>query len=73
VIARRRLTNWHHTSDEEGIDRNFAVFQSFIDQTFGTAYLPDHWPQRYSTVRSEPPATFPSQLAYPFRANTPYR
>jgi len=33
-----RLTashHWRHTSEEEGIDRNFAVFLSFIDQLFG--------------------------------------
>jgi len=73
VIATPAFHHWHHTSDEEGIDKNFAVFLSFIDQLFGTAYMPDHWPQRYGTVKFQPPETYLGQLAYRFRrANTPY-
>jgi sterol desaturase/sphingolipid hydroxylase (fatty acid hydroxylase superfamily) len=74
VLATPEFHHWHHTSDEEGIDKNFAVFVSFIDVIFGTAHLPDHWPKRYGTVKFQPPETWTGQLAYPFRDHeqTPY-
>jgi sterol desaturase/sphingolipid hydroxylase (fatty acid hydroxylase superfamily) len=74
ILATPEFHHWHHTSDEEGIDKNFAVFLSFIDVVFGTAHLPPHWPQRYGTVKFQPPESYLGQLAYPFRRHqdTPY-
>jgi sterol desaturase/sphingolipid hydroxylase (fatty acid hydroxylase superfamily) len=74
VFATPEFHHWHHTSDEEGIDKNFAVFLSFIDSIFGTAYMPEHWPKRYGTVKFQPPDTYLGQLVYPFkrRQATPY-
>ena len=74
VLATPEFHHWHHTSDEEGIDKNFAVFLSVIDVIFGTAHLPDHWPQRYGTTKFQPPETYVGQLVYPFqkREETPY-
>ena len=74
IIATPEFHHWHHTSDEEGIDKNFAVFLSFIDVIFGTAHLPDHWPKRYGTVKFQPPETWWGQFVYPFKRKreTPY-
>jgi sterol desaturase/sphingolipid hydroxylase (fatty acid hydroxylase superfamily) len=74
VLATPEFHHWHHTSDEEGIDKNFAVFIAFIDVMFGTAHLPPYWPKRYGTVKFQPPETYLGQLAHPFRAHqeTPY-
>jgi sterol desaturase/sphingolipid hydroxylase (fatty acid hydroxylase superfamily) len=74
VFATPEFHHWHHTSDEEGIDKNFAVFLSFIDSLFRTAYLPGYWPKRYGTVKFQPPETYLGQLAYPFKRKqaTPY-
>ncbi|NOJ77640.1 sterol desaturase family protein [Myxococcus xanthus] len=74
VFATPEFHHWHHTSDEEGIDKNFAVFLSFIDAIFGTAHLPKHWPSRYGTTKFQPPETYLGQLAYPFQRHeeTPY-
>jgi len=74
VIATPEFHHWHHTSDEEGIDKNFAVFLAFIDVVFRTAHLPDHWPKRYGTVKFQPPETWLGQFVYPFRRKreTPY-
>lgn len=74
VIATPEFHHWHHTSDEEGIDKNFAVFLAFIDVVFRTAHLPDHWPKRYGTVKFQPPESWLGQFAYPFRRKreTPY-
>jgi sterol desaturase/sphingolipid hydroxylase (fatty acid hydroxylase superfamily) len=67
VIATPEFHHWHHTSDEEGIDKNFAVFLAFIDVMFRTAHLPDYWPKRYGTVKFQPPETWIGQFVYPFR------
>ena len=74
VIATPEFHHWHHTSDEEGIDKNFAVFLAFIDVVFRTAHLPDHWPKRYGTVKFQPPETWVGQFVYPFKRkkDTPY-
>ena len=74
IFATPEFHHWHHTSDEEGIDKNFAVFLSFIDVIFGTAHMPGHWPKRYGTTKFQPPETYLGQLAYPFQRHeeTPY-
>ena len=74
IFATPEFHHWHHTSDEEGIDKNFAVFLSFIDVIFGTAHMPSYWPKRYGTTKFQPPETYLGQLAYPFEKHeeTPY-
>ena len=74
VIATPEFHHWHHTSDEEGIDKNFAVFLAFIDVMFRTAHLPDYWPKQYGTVKFQPPETWLGQFVYPFKRKreTPY-
>jgi len=42
-----RYHHWHHTSQKEGIDKNFAIHFPWIDRIFGTYYYPDQWPERY--------------------------
>lgn len=59
--------HWHHASDAEGIDKNYAQFLPLWDLLFGTVHQPDHWPKRYGTVEAQPPATYLGQLVYPFR------
>ena len=44
VIATPEYHHWHHTSDEEGLDKNFAAFLPLWDWLFGTLHLPAHWP-----------------------------
>ncbi len=75
IFATPEFHHWHHTSDDEGIDKNYAVLLSFIDVMFRTAHQPSHWPKRYGTVKFQPPETYLGQLAYPFRKHeepTPY-
>jgi sterol desaturase/sphingolipid hydroxylase (fatty acid hydroxylase superfamily) len=42
-----RYHHWHHTSQKEGIDKNFAIHFPWIDRIFGTYYYPEEWPERY--------------------------
>lgn len=75
IIATPEFHHWHHTSDEEGLDKNFAGFLPVWDVLFGTAHQPAHWPKNYGTVKFQPPETWLGQLAYPFRRHgeqTPY-
>jgi sterol desaturase/sphingolipid hydroxylase (fatty acid hydroxylase superfamily) len=74
LIATPEFHHWHHTSDEEGIDKNFAAFLPLWDRLFGTAHMPDHWPKKYGTVKFQPPESYLGQLFYPFRRKreTPY-
>ena len=75
VITTPEYHHWHHTSDEEGLDKNFVSFLPFWDVLFGTAHQPDYWPRKYGTVKFQPPETYLGQLVYPFRRKgeaTPY-
>src|SRR5436309_10026892 len=40
VVASPAFHRWHHTSQAEGLDRNFAGLFPWIDLLFGTFYLP---------------------------------
>lgn len=68
VITTPRFHRWHHTSQEEGLDRNFAGLFPFWDLLFGTFYMPPgRQPERFG-IRGEPvPEGLIAQLAYPFR------
>lgn len=68
VIASPRFHRWHHTSEAEGLDRNFAGLFPFIDLAFGTFYMPaGRQPQTFGVLHEPVPAGFIAQLAYPFR------
>ncbi|MCO4798993.1 MAG: sterol desaturase family protein [Colwelliaceae bacterium] len=59
--------HWHHASDEEGIDRNYAAHFSFIDKLFGSEVKTDkEWPMQYGLVRQKLPKSLLKQFIYPF-------
>lgn len=67
VLASPAFHRWHHTSDERGLDRNFAGLFPVWDLVFGTFHLPvDERPAAFG-VREGVPAGFLAQLAWPFR------
>jgi sterol desaturase/sphingolipid hydroxylase (fatty acid hydroxylase superfamily) len=62
-----RFHHWHHTSQKEAIDKNFAIHFPWIDRIFGTYYLPeDKWPDTYGLHNEKMPAGFWAQFFYPF-------
>lgn len=62
-----RYHHWHHTSQKEAIDKNFAIHFPWIDKLFGTHYLPESgWPQTYGLHNERLPAGFWGQTFYPF-------
>jgi lathosterol oxidase len=61
-----RYHHWHHTSQKEGIDKNFAIHFPWIDRLFGTYYYPDTWPERYGLDGEEIAPGFVAQTIDPF-------
>jgi len=61
-----RYHHWHHTSQKEGIDKNFAIHFPWIDKIFGTYYYPDTWPEHYGLDGEEISHNFVGQTIDPF-------
>lgn len=68
VLVTPNFHHWHHSQDDEAIDRNYAAHFAFIDHLFGTAVQADRkWPDRYGVVGDYVPSTFGGQFLFPFR------
>ena len=51
-----RFHHWHHTSQKEAIDKNYAIHFPWIDKLFGTYYFPDDkWPDTYGLAQRADP------------------
>ena len=60
---------WHHTTQEEGLDKNFASTFPFLDVIFGTFWMPPgKLPERFGTGDPEFPADFWGQFFHPLRS-----
>jgi sterol desaturase/sphingolipid hydroxylase (fatty acid hydroxylase superfamily) len=67
VFASPVFHRWHHTSEEEGIDRNFASTFPFLDLLFGTFYMPPgKLPEQFGNGDADSPEDFWGQLIGPF-------
>lgn len=66
LVVTPEFHHWHHAADPEAVDRNFAVHLPWIDRLFGTAHVPDRWPERYGIAGDPVPETWPAQLVWPF-------
>jgi sterol desaturase/sphingolipid hydroxylase (fatty acid hydroxylase superfamily) len=70
LIASPAFHRWHHTSQDEGRDRNFAGLFPFLDLAFGTFFMPrDRQAERFGLGPggADMPGGLLAQLAYPFR------
>ena len=66
VLVSPAYHRWHHTSDEEGIDKNFAGIFPLWDVLFGTCHFPNRLPKKYGLCGEIIPETILGQLAFPF-------
>jgi sterol desaturase/sphingolipid hydroxylase (fatty acid hydroxylase superfamily) len=67
LVATPAFHHWHHSADQEAVDKNFAVHTPLWDLLFGTYYLPSHWPTQYGLARrAVVPVGWVKQLLYPF-------
>jgi len=66
VIVTPQFHHWHHASDAEAIDKNYAAHTPLFDMLFGTSHLPkDRWPVKYGTVKPIPGGML-GQFLHPF-------
>jgi sterol desaturase/sphingolipid hydroxylase (fatty acid hydroxylase superfamily) len=70
VLASPAFHRWHHTSEERGLDRNFAGLFPVWDLLFGTFYLPAGEHPTAFGVRDDVPEGLLPQLLWPFRRRT---
>ena len=68
VLVSPAYHRWHHTSDAEGLDKNFAGIFPAWDLLFGTCYFPRREPVKFGVNGDPVPGTLVGQMAYPFRA-----
>lgn len=67
VVVTPDFHHWHHSSDREALDRNYAVHFAFLDHLFGTAVKAGRrFPEKYGVLGEEMPAGFVGQQFYPF-------
>jgi sterol desaturase/sphingolipid hydroxylase (fatty acid hydroxylase superfamily) len=68
VFASPVFHRWHHTTQEEGLDKNFASTFSFLDLMFGTYHMPrGKVPEHFGTGEPDFPEGLWDQLVHPFR------
>jgi sterol desaturase/sphingolipid hydroxylase (fatty acid hydroxylase superfamily) len=68
VLVTPNFHHWHHSQDDEAIDKNYAAHFAFLDHLFGTAVQSDRrWPSQYGVVGDYVPDGFWKQLLFPFR------
>jgi len=68
LIASPEFHRWHHTKEEEGLDKNFAGLFPVFDVIFGTFYMPKgKYPTQFGIHGETVPTTLWAQLLYPFQ------
>ena len=67
LIVTPDFHHWHHSSEREAIDRNYAAHFAFIDYLFGTAVKSDRrFPGKYGVLGDYMPASYIRQQLFPF-------
>jgi sterol desaturase/sphingolipid hydroxylase (fatty acid hydroxylase superfamily) len=65
VLVSPAYHRWHHATDDEAIDKNFAGIFPVWDVLFGTAYFPRTLPTRYGLRGERLPDSLVAHLLYP--------
>jgi sterol desaturase/sphingolipid hydroxylase (fatty acid hydroxylase superfamily) len=67
LIVTPDFHHWHHSSDQEALDRNYAAHFAFLDYLFGTAVKSDRrFPEKYGVLGDYMPEGFVKQQLFPF-------
>lgn len=66
ILVSPAYHRWHHTSDDEGLDKNFAGIFPIWDVLFGTAYFPRSLPKKYGLSGYRMPESLGAHLMFPF-------
>lgn len=68
VIVTPAVHHWHHSSNPEAYNKNFAAQLPILDILLGTFYLPaNKTPEKYG-ISDPVPLNYVGQLFYPFRS-----
>ncbi|GKQ55539.1 fatty acid hydroxylase [Bradyrhizobium sp. Ce-3] len=67
VLVSPEFHHWHHSSELEARDKNFAGLFSFYDVLFGSIHLPKGRKPKTFGVDHPMPSGYPALLAYPFK------
>jgi sterol desaturase/sphingolipid hydroxylase (fatty acid hydroxylase superfamily) len=68
-IVTPRFHHWHHGSEKEAIDVNYAIHFPLLDWLFGTHLAAgDRWPEKYGIVGAPMPRGYWPQFLYPFQS-----
>jgi sterol desaturase/sphingolipid hydroxylase (fatty acid hydroxylase superfamily) len=68
ILASPVFHRWHHTSERDGLDKNFAPTFPFFDLLWGTFYMPaGRRPETYGANEPAMPAGPVGQTLFPFR------
>lgn len=70
MFASPAFHRWHHTGEEEGLDKNFSGGLPLWDLMFGTFYMPRGRQPASFGIADSVPAGFFGQMAAPFRWRT---
>ena len=69
LIVTPDFHHWHHSQDDEAIDKNYAAHYAFLDYLFGTAVKSEkQFPEHYGVVGDYMPDGFINQQLFPFKA-----
>lgn len=63
LVSTPGFHHWHHTKTGP-YNKNYASALPLLDWIFGTAHLPNRWPESYG-IKDEMPSSFWGQLVYP--------
>lgn len=68
AVASPVFHRWHHTTEKQGIDKNFAGLLPVWDLVFGTFYMPvGEQPLEFGVLGEQVPEGFWRQLLYPLK------
>jgi len=74
MVGTPRFHHWHHSTQKQAQDKNFAIHLPWIDRVFGTQYLPDEeWPDEYGIPGDPVPEKYAEQFVYPFLPERQFR
>jgi sterol desaturase/sphingolipid hydroxylase (fatty acid hydroxylase superfamily) len=63
-----RFHHWHHGSEKEALDVNYAIHFPLLDWLFGThLHAEKRWPDKYGIVGGPMPRGYWQQFLYPFK------
>lgn len=72
LIASPAFHRWHHTAEDEGLDKNFAGLFPVYDLIFGTFHMPvGRMPQHFGIKGQQVPDGFLAQMLWPFKKTEP--